>query len=46
LDLRRRFLHDAAERIEVIKLATRPNGSQNISRMHDTAAMRAVERGK
>jgi hypothetical protein len=34
--------HDPAERIEVIKLATRPNGSLNGSRMLDTPAMRTV----
>ena len=38
------FLDDQDERIEVIKLATRPNGSLNVSRMLDVAAMRAVIR--
>jgi hypothetical protein len=37
------FLDDQDERIEVIKLATRPSGSVNVSRMLDMAAMRAVK---
>jgi hypothetical protein len=42
--LARYRLDDQDERMEVIKLATRPNGSVNVSRMLDMAAMRAVMR--